>query len=324
MPNTSSVIDGFKVTLGSMVVQVAMALTVLVLIYTNEIEGPLKENVEWELWILAILHVCFGLQIFLNFHGDEVYQIVSQLTTIVSMCIQFIQVTYLAINWVLPHEDRQELIKEDLQHGEIFIRWCQVEVIVFLGYLFTAMLYMAIAFCKDPILELVNLATAEASKADYLEGAFLHVCTVSTFIAPWFTTAILLWLAHQVETDDESEHEQAVEWTFLLVLLVFETICSIIVLLLNFLPYQPAYSVPFEDWSGYERWMCKPIFKGAAIHEVCTIILFYVYGFISMVVFVAFYFFHMDSWIGLYSLFHGLISLGLMLWFDFSIEDYLS
>ena len=86
-------------------------------------------------------------------------------------------------------------MKENLQNSEIFIKWCQVEVLMFSGYLATAWLYMAIVFCKEPIFEIYNTATAANPKADYLEGALIHVSTISTFVAPCFTSACLLTIS---------------------------------------------------------------------------------------------------------------------------------
>ena len=97
-----------------------------------------------------------------------------------------------------------------------------------------------------------------------------------------------------------------------------QLIFSMIVLLLNFLPYAP-FS-PFRDLSSYTKFMCCDYFGKAGIHEICTIFLFYVQA-VVLAVFYFFAYWYCDGWIEFYYLLNGFISLLLVPWYDFSIYD---
>ena len=171
MIHTSSLIDGFKVILGSMPLQLGMFLTVIFKVPVPEIDG------QWDTAALAykiylvLVHGLLFCQISVNHYYAHDIPMLSSVTNVVFMCMQVVTQINISINWIFLSEEHQEWL--ELRQSEEwvkFMKWCYIEIIVFIGYLLSATIFNVFLFFFRPVADLVNPATGESPESDILEA----------------------------------------------------------------------------------------------------------------------------------------------------------
>ena len=106
---TASVIDGFKVILGSMPLQFAMLLTVLTLVPVPEdpTEPGVKDHdARVTYWWLVFVHGIFFAQIVVNHYFALDIPMISSVSNVVLMLAQVMTQISLSVNWIFyAHPD---------------------------------------------------------------------------------------------------------------------------------------------------------------------------------------------------------------------------
>ena len=78
---------------------------------------------------------------------------------------------YVCVNWVFNPEHTQEWLDARQSHDWIqFWQWCYIEILVFGGYLVSAILFNFLLFFKSPVADIENPATGDSEHADILES----------------------------------------------------------------------------------------------------------------------------------------------------------
>ena len=105
---TASVIDGFKVILGSLPIQFAMLLTVLTMVPVPENDGVKDSEARATYWWLVIVHLVFFIQISINHYFALDIPMISSISNVVLMLVQVMTQINLSVNWVFyPHPDAE-------------------------------------------------------------------------------------------------------------------------------------------------------------------------------------------------------------------------
>ena len=139
MIQIASVIDGFKVILGSLPLQLGMLLTILISIRVPELEDGNKDKDALVTYVmLCIVHILLFTQIFFNHYAAQWSPMFFSATNVVCMLVQVITQIFLCVNWVFKANIEQEWLdartNEDWQK---FFIWTKIEVLIFVGYLFS-------------------------------------------------------------------------------------------------------------------------------------------------------------------------------------------
>ena len=138
---TATVIDGFKVILGSLPLQLAMMITIL-----TSVSVPRDDNDEMDptakgtyLW-LCIVHLAMFVQIFFNMYVN-----LNPVANVVLMLVQVVTQIFLCVNWVYnPNLDPDWLTAGLDEDWTKFLFWIRIEVFVFIGYMACPILFSVI------------------------------------------------------------------------------------------------------------------------------------------------------------------------------------
>ena len=94
MYHLHSVIDGFKVTLGSLPLQLGMFLTLLIMVPVPKIDGHLDGDAMLYKFYLVFVHGVLFLQITVNHYYAMEIPMLSACSNVVLMCLQvYTQIT---------------------------------------------------------------------------------------------------------------------------------------------------------------------------------------------------------------------------------------
>ena len=97
-----SVIDGFKVTLGSLPLQLGMLLTLLFMVPVPEIDGHLDWDAMLYKFYLVFVHGLLFLQITVNHYYAMEIPMLSASANVLMMCLQVFTQINLSVNWIFP------------------------------------------------------------------------------------------------------------------------------------------------------------------------------------------------------------------------------
>ena len=142
---TASVIDGFKVILGSMPLQFAMLLTVLTLVPVPEdpTEPGVKDpDARFTYWWLVFVHGIFFAQILVNHYFALDIPMISSVSNVVLMLAQVMTQINLSVNWIFyVHPDQTWADARSTEDWIKFRQWCYIELLAFVGYLVSAIIF---------------------------------------------------------------------------------------------------------------------------------------------------------------------------------------
>ena len=103
---TASVIDGFKVILGSMPLQLGMLLNVLIMVPVPTMDGEPDSEARGTYYWLLFTHFIFFSQIVVNHYYTLDIPMISSVSNVVLMLVQVMTQINLSVNWVFyPHPD---------------------------------------------------------------------------------------------------------------------------------------------------------------------------------------------------------------------------
>ena len=103
---TASVIDGFKVILGSMPMQLGMLLNVLIMVPIPTLNGEIDAEASRTYWWLVFTHFIFFVQIVVNHYYTLDIPMISSVSNVVLMLVQVMTQINLSVNWVFyPNPD---------------------------------------------------------------------------------------------------------------------------------------------------------------------------------------------------------------------------
>ena len=211
---TASVIDGFKVILGSLPLQFAMMVTIITMIRV-----PLDSEGEYEtealacyIW-LVLLHLILWWQVLVNHYSVSDNPQLYAVSNVVLLMLQVGTQAYLCVNFVFPAEPNPAWT-EDGTKGDWtqFLFWTKVEVLIFTGYIGSPILFQFVRAFKRTTFELVNPATGESPDADVLESNMLTVGIFCSFCAPLLTTTFITYEGHYHLLEEETRMFTSIMW----------------------------------------------------------------------------------------------------------------
>ena len=101
-----SVIDGFKVTLGSLPLQLGMLLTLLIMVPVPKIDGHFDWDAMFYKFYLVFVHAVLFLQITINHYYAMEIPMLSASTNVVLMCLQVFTQIKTSVNWIFTDHDQ--------------------------------------------------------------------------------------------------------------------------------------------------------------------------------------------------------------------------
>ena len=101
-----SVIDGFKVTLGSLPLQLGMLLTLLIMVPVPKIDGHFDWDAMFYKLYLVFVHAVLFLQITINHYYAMEIPMLSASTNVVLMCLQVFTQIKTSVNWIFTDHDQ--------------------------------------------------------------------------------------------------------------------------------------------------------------------------------------------------------------------------
>ena len=156
---TSSVIDGFKVILGSMPLQLGMFLTIIFKVPIPEIDGQWDDEAKFYKFYLIVVHGVLFLQIVVNHYFSQLIPMLSSCTNVVLMLLQVVTQINISVNWVFSEHDQAWLDARQSEDWVKFTKWMYIEILVFIGYLVSATIFNFVLFFMRPVADIENPAT---------------------------------------------------------------------------------------------------------------------------------------------------------------------
>ena len=146
---TASVVDGFRVVLGSMPYQFGMFLTMLFIVPVPEFEGKTDSEARMTYWVVLLVHLILFFQILVNHYFSTKSPTMASITNVLLIFVQVMTQIYVCVNWVFNPEHTQEWLDARQSHDWIqFWQWCYIEILVFCGYLVSAILFNFVYFFR--------------------------------------------------------------------------------------------------------------------------------------------------------------------------------
>ena len=133
----SSLIEGFKVTLGSLPVQASMLTILLALINPGD-------DYKKVYWVLAGSHTfCLFLVVANMIKPTHKFYMGLRCLNIIAMFLQNIVIIYAAQSYTQLKENREVLTDSEIELS----RWLLIEVYVFIAYIISAILFLLVRSC---------------------------------------------------------------------------------------------------------------------------------------------------------------------------------
>ena len=152
---TASVIDGFKVVLGSLPLQIGMLFTTLCTVPIPKFEDKLDTECLYTYIMLCTVHFLMFLQIAINHYYASSIPNISAITNIFLMMVQVITQINLCVNWVFyAHPNAAWIEERSDESWTKFNNWIHIEVLVFAGYLVSAITFNLIRCFKSEVVYL--------------------------------------------------------------------------------------------------------------------------------------------------------------------------
>ena len=190
----ASVIDGFKVVLGSLPLQLGMLLTILFMIPIPELNGENDKEAQLTYIWLVFVHTILFAQIVINHYFAHLFPTLSSLSNVLLMMVQVITQINLCVNWVFyAHPDAEWEAARSDEDWTKFKNWIQIEVLIFVGYLVSAILFNMLRSFREMHTDIENPATNGNCFADVLEAAMIITGIINSFASPLFVTSVLIF-----------------------------------------------------------------------------------------------------------------------------------
>ena len=159
MFNTVSVIDGFKVILGSMPLQLGMFFTVIFMVPIPEIDGQWDSKAMFYKFYLVFVHGILFVQIVVNHYFINDFPMLSSCTNVILLSLQVMTQINISVDWIFNEPEQVWLDARQSKDWMKFMNWMQIELLVFIGYLVSATLFNFIISIKRPVADIENPAT---------------------------------------------------------------------------------------------------------------------------------------------------------------------
>ena len=192
MIHTNSLIDGFPVILGSLPIQFAMTLAMIIAIRVPKDEdGTSNPHCKFIYWWVLSTHLLILVCQSINHYLGERWHLMKKQLTIVCLMVQLLMINTICGEWIFEdgqHKAADHMTQENWIQFDV---WIVLEACVFLSYIGSAIMYLFIRAFKDAEHNLSTGNAISTTYSDSLEHSAVNLQCFESFFAPLFATGLL-------------------------------------------------------------------------------------------------------------------------------------